>query len=166
MTTATLPIDITHSVTCINGGLGPDTTRTHTGGCHVGLYMTFAGLDLRGDQLLREVIGLWEGTEQFDNEIALVTPLFDRIVLNGLHVPVTAEEGEALRVLCSEAETYWDVNDYANDENEEDRLLGLSHPTGIAVCWNQTDLALRKLVPVGLREKPYRWATRRYKDYS
>lgn len=161
----TLPRDITLCVTCINGGLGSDTTRTHTGGCYVGLYMTFAGTGLRGDKLLREVIGLWEGTEQFDKEIALVKPLFNRIVLNGLHVPVTAEEGEALRVLCSEAEEYWDVNDYANDDNEEDRVLGLSHASGLAVCWNQTDIKLRTLVPVGLREKPYRWATRRYKEY-
>lgn len=162
--TAEIP---TTSITCIND-VGKDAVNIHDGACYVGLYAQIATTGVRQDRIFREVISLLQHEETAAEDIALVQPLFHRLVLNGLYVPVSYAEGRALISLCREAEEYWQLCDYANTEGSAiEHLLGSPHiALGGAVCWNQNNMHRRRSIPVGLREKPYRYRYERVKDYS
>lgn len=79
-----------------------------------------------GRWFLQRALAWAAGLDEFDTEIALITPLVDRPDTPGHphEVEVSPAERAALRVLLGEAAAYWEACDYAADEGE-DGILGM-----------------------------------------
>jgi hypothetical protein len=109
--------------------------HAHEGPCRIGVGFV-AGITAKPSnewnaaRVLREAV-LWaEGLEYLAVEIALAEavlarwdatahPVFKVMPLSELHVTVTAEELEAVRVLVDEAVEYWETNGYADEDPEQ-----------------------------------------------
>lgn len=103
----------------------------HDGPCVLWINALYGGTDKSGRDLLREAIEWAMPLDEFDDLLDTAKKVFDlaeekhrTAPATDIELEVTTEQREATYALCEEARNYWQICDYATDEDESVRWLG------------------------------------------